>query len=284
MKPTRLHGSQKTRIFGLIAVLALFALAAPMPAMAKPDANLTAQQIVQRANYSSYYSGKDGRSKVKMTITDSQGRERRRELTILRLNSVVGPEAGKGSDQKYLVVFHRPADVRGMVFLVWKRAKGDDDRWLYLPALDLVKRIAAGDERTSFAGSDFFYEDVSGRGLQEDEHKRLPDEDGLYVIENTPKKPGSVEFASYKVWIDPETFIPMKGQYLDRSGKVYRTMEVQAVETIQGNPTVTKSKIADVGRGTTTILEFTGVKYDVGLPDKIFSERYLRRPPRKYLR
>jgi hypothetical protein len=57
-----------------------------------------------------------------------------------------------GGDQDYVVLFSRPADVRNTVFLVKKHVASDDDRWLYLPGLDLVRRIAAGDKRTSFVG------------------------------------------------------------------------------------------------------------------------------------
>ena len=129
---------------------------------------------------------------VKMTITDDQGREREREFTILRRDA-----DDTDREQKFYVYFHQPADVRDMVFMVWKHVGADDDRWLYLPALDVIKRIAASDERTSFVGSNFFYEDVSGRGIEEDNHELVETTDVYYVLKNTPKDPGAVEFDSY---------------------------------------------------------------------------------------
>src|SRR5690606_16588847 len=123
-------------------------------------------EIVHRANKAAYYEGQDGRAQVEMTITDSQGRERNRRMTILRKDAASTDTIENGayrSEQKFYVYFTRPADVNKMGFLVWKKLDTDDDRWLYLPALDLVKRIAASDKRTSFVGSDFYYEDVSGQ-------------------------------------------------------------------------------------------------------------------------
>ena len=134
-----------------IAALALFAL--PATADTLTDANV----ITERANRASYYAGADGRSEVRMIITDAQDRQQRRQFTVLRRNV---EELG---DQQFLVVFSQPSDVRGTVFLVDKHVDRDDDRWLYLPGLDLVKRISAGDKRTSFVGAHYFYEDVSGR-------------------------------------------------------------------------------------------------------------------------
>jgi hypothetical protein len=123
------------------------------------------QEIVDRSNLASYYQGKDGRATVNMTITDAQSRTRERRFTILRRDDK------DGGKQKFYVHFSRPSDVRNMVFMVWKNIGANDDRWLYLPALDLVKRIAASDKRTSFVGSHFFYEDVSGRNPEDDTHE-----------------------------------------------------------------------------------------------------------------
>jgi hypothetical protein len=152
---------------------------------------------------------------------------------------------------------------------------------MYLPSLDLVKRIAASDKRTSFMGSNFFYEDVSGRNLDADHHEMIDENDTYYVIKNIPKDPASVEFASSTVWIDKKNSLPMKAEYKDKTGTIYRTMEVLGVETIQGYTTVTKSLISDLGTGGNTITKFTNIKYNLSLNEDLFSERYLRTPPKE---
>jgi len=242
------------------------------------------REIVERASFMSYYQGKDGRAQVKMTIESPDGSERIREFVMLRRD-----EANKGRenvDQKFYVYFHRPSDVREMVFMVWKHvAPGkDDDRWLYLPALDLVKRIAASDERTSFVGSHFFYEDVSGRNITEDEHELVQVTESYYVVESTPKNPELVEFSHYRNYIHKETFIPVQTEYFDKNREKYREYKVLQVETIQGFKTVTKSRMKDLRSGGQTTIEYRNVSYNVGLPEGIFTERYLRKPPMQHLR
>lgn len=237
-------------------------------------ADLTVDRIIEKANEASYYAGKDGRADVRMTISDGKGGARTREFAILRLNAA-------GDDQKFYVYFKAPADVRKMAYLVWKHVKKDDVRWLWLPALNLKKRIAPGDKRTSFVGSDFLYEDVSGRGVDEDNHKLVETTDSSYRIKNTPKDAGGVEFSYYEVWIDRTTFLPQKAEYYDKQGKLYRRVEARKVEEVQGYPTVTQSVAADLRSGSSTLNEFTNVKYDLGLKDNIFTERFLRRPPRE---
>ena len=269
-------------VFTVILVLSAALFAANEPNV--PEKITDVETIVNNANFVAYYQGNDGKANVKMTITDKKGQSRLREFNILR------SDVKDGGDQKYYVYFLKPADVRKMVFMVHKHVdiEKDDDRWLYLPALDLVRRVAASDKRTSFVGSDFLYEDVSGRNLAEDTHELIKTTDKYYVVRNVPKKPDTVEFSYFDVSIDQKTFVPMKMEFYDKSNKLYRiieslkveTIEVKEGEKVQKFPTVVKSVVSDLNTGSKTEMEFTNVQYNINLED-IFTERYLRRPPRE---
>ena len=265
---------------GLLLVSAFLLTGTPVLADSPPaDNGLTVDDIVEKANCAAYYQGDSGRSDALIVITDGKGGERMRQATMLRKDT--------GADdcgmQKTYVYFHRPADLNKTAFLVWKNPGKADDRWLYLPALDLVKRIADSDKRTSFVGSHFFYEDVTGRDINDDVHVLAETNDQYYVLESTPKDPASVEFTRATIWIDRSNFVPMKVELYDRSDALYRTYEALAVETIQGYPTVTRARISDTHIKGETTISFSNVRYDVDLDEKVFAERYLRNPPRKYL-
>ncbi|MCK4887092.1 MAG: outer membrane lipoprotein-sorting protein [Planctomycetes bacterium] len=253
---------------------------------------LSVEQIVNKTNRVAYYQGSDGSARVKMTITDSQNRQRNRELTILRWDQP-DPKLSKEEQskddsycggQKIYAFFNRPADVYKTVFMVWKHLDKDDDRWMYLPALDLVKRISATDKRTSFVGSHFFYEDISGRSTNDDVHELVKTTKDYYVLKNTPKDPKLVEFAYFEMWIHRKSFVVVKTDYYDKQNKKYRTYEALEVQQIQDKPTVTKAKMTDLRTNGNTILEYSNVKYDIGISESIFTERYLRKPARKYLK
>mgnify|MGYP005838680617 CR=1 FL=1 len=263
------------RLF-LTAFTALFLISLPATAQ-----DLGASDIAKRAEDASYYQGDDGRSRVSMEIQDKQGRTRSREMTILRRDMLEnGDETGH---QRFYVYFHAPSDVRDTVFMVWKHPTSDDDRWLYLPALDLVRRIAAEDERSSFVGSDFFYEDVSGRSAAEDMHELKDTTDTYYVLKSTPKKPELVEFDHFVSYIHKETFLPVQVEYYKADGTKYRSYTAEKVETIEGHPTVTKSVMKDLDDGGQTTLTYSQIGYDIGLGKDMFTERYLRNPPRDKL-
>ncbi|NLE64975.1 MAG: outer membrane lipoprotein-sorting protein [Elusimicrobia bacterium] len=188
-------------------------------------------------------------------------------------------DVADGKEQKFFVFFFEPADVARTVFMVWKQMDRDDDRWLYLPGLDLVRRIAATDKRSSFVGSHFVYEDVSGRSIEADTHELVGMENEAYKIRNTPKETKGVEFAYYVVWVDAKSFMPLRAEYYDAKDTPVRRITAEEIRDINGFPTVTRSVAEDLKRGGKTTLEFQNVRYDVGLDDAVFAERYLRKPP-----
>jgi outer membrane lipoprotein-sorting protein len=250
-----------------------FALAAFLPlAHAQTP---TADEIVQKQLASFYQSGRDFQAKIAMRLVNAQGSQRERALNMWRANT------GSAGDQRYLITFDAPADVRGMGFLVWKYSRKEDDRWLYFPALKAVKRIAADDKRSSFVGSDFTYEDISGRDLEEEQHALLRQESvgdrPAYVVESKPK--AAPQSARRVSWIDRERWLPLKEEYYDAEGKLQRTFKADKVEHVGGHWTVTARSMANAQTGHRTEVVFSAIRYDAGLGEDMFSERSLRNPP-----
>ncbi|MFQ5792862.1 MAG: outer membrane lipoprotein-sorting protein [Acidobacteriota bacterium] len=242
-----------------------------------------AREIIAGSQQVFYASGTDMYARVQMVLVTQDGRTRERELTMLRKNFAAG-------EQRYYIYFHRPSDVRGTTFMVWKYPERDDDRWIYVPAINLVRRIAADDARSSFVGSDFNYEDVSGRDVGGDEH-RLVREDSLdsrpvFVVESRPVRPADYE---RKVsWIDQATQLPLREEYYDVQGTLYRVFTSDEIRMVAAGPTsvatVVKRTMRNIKTGHRTEVTFSEVKYDVGLGDDLFTEASLRRPPRRWIR
>ena len=86
-------------------------------------------------------------------------------------------DLGKTGDQRYCIYLYGPADVKGTSFLVWKCPSKESGRRSYVLALKQVKRIAADDKRPSSAGSEFTYEDVAGRDVEDETHTFLREGD-----------------------------------------------------------------------------------------------------------
>ncbi len=257
--------------------LVIAALAASISVGYSAQASPKASKLVEKANLAYYYAGKDTRATVRMIIVDGRGRKMRRQFVLLRR------DVAEQKEQQFLLRFEQPADVRNTVFLVMKNPAADDDRWMYLPALDLVRRIAASDERTSFVGSHVFYEDISGRNPNDDKHSLLKSTKQHWILESRPKRPGQVEFAKYQLHIRKKDYLPEKIEYFDAKGRLIRRLQAARIEVIDGQPTITRLKVEDLASGGHTLVAYGRIEYDIDVPKDVFSERSLRNPPARWL-
>ena len=96
--------------------------------------------------------------------------------------------------------FTSPADIKGTAVLTIEN-DGDDDIWVYLPALKKVRRLAASNKKDAFVGTDFSYGDVLGHRVEDWNQKfvRKDTLDGkpVIVIESTPKTPAVAANSGY---------------------------------------------------------------------------------------
>jgi outer membrane lipoprotein-sorting protein len=237
-------------ILSILPAFALLALAllGPQSASEASAQTANAEEIMKRAHLNLYYMGNDGKAVVNMTITDKRGKERTRRFIMLRR------DIEEGGEQKYYTYFLEPNDVRRTSFMVWKYTDKDDSRWIYVPAVDLVRRISAKDKGSSFVGSDFSYE-----------------------IESVPKEEDT--FAKKISWIGKENMVPLREEYYDAKGGLLRVFTAEKVEEIDGYPTVTVRRMTNEQKKGHTVVAFTDIDYDLGIDEKIFTERYLKNPP-----
>jgi predicted RND superfamily exporter protein/outer membrane lipoprotein-sorting protein len=241
----------------------------------EPDATAIAKQ----AHMNLYYSGDDGTAKVRMSLVDKKGRERVRAFTMLRWDKE------DGGEQRYYTYFFEPSDVRRTTFMVIKQQEKDDDRWIYVPSVDLVRRISANDKNSSFVGSDFSYEDVSGRHWLDDTHELVGEDEldgiGVHVIKSVPKDKAAW---AYRIsYIDKERMLALKEEYFDKKEKMIRVFTADKIEVIDDYATVSVRTMKDLKKNHQTTVTFSEVKYNVGIGPDIFAERYLKNPPREYI-
>lgn len=216
----------------------------------------------------------DSQSDMTMTLRNKKGQEVVREMRSKTLEI-------DGDGDKALTIFDTPLDVKGTAFLSYSHIEGDDDQWLYLPALKRVKRISSKNKSGPFLGSEFAFEDLSSFEVEKNTYNYLRDEEfnGLntFVVEMDPVD----ENSGYKrmvVWIDQDEYRVQKIDFYDRRDTLLKTLtfeDYQLYIETQWRPT--KQLMVNHKTGRSTDIEIKNLTFGVGLTDNDFNENTLQR-------
>lgn len=264
------------------ATLVVSALAAPLdgqnPAAETP--RWVAEQIENRD------TGRDSRMEMTMRLFDRQGRMRERALLIAALKGAPQrtPASADAITDRVLIRFLAPNDIKGTGFLVWEHANAEDERFLYLPALGRVRRIAGAEKQESFVGSDLSYEDLGGRDL----------EDYTYAFAEPDASWTAPDGRTHPVWqlesravaknsayprtvssVRKDNFVVVAAEIFNRRNERERKYDVRRLEQISGVWTAMDVVMVNELQRTRTELVVTQARYNTGLSDADFSRRVL---------
>lgn len=228
-------------------------------------------------------TARDGRIAMRMRLFDRQQRVRERALTLTSMRGGAGrPVPG----DRMLIRFTYPNDIAGTGFLVWEQPNAEDERFLYLPALGRVRRIATSEAQESFVGSDFTYEDIGGREFEDYSYRMVEESrawkapDGsahqVYVLESR-NRDSTARFPRIVSLVRHDTFIVVHASIHNKRDEVQKTFEALRVEKTDGYWTVLDMRMTDTVQRTRTELVLEKVEYDIGLKPDDFSRRALER-------
>jgi outer membrane lipoprotein-sorting protein len=211
-------------------------------------------------------------SRCRMVITAKNGATSER---VIDQYSKDGPHGSR-----MLIVFQRPANVAGSRFLTMDNASGGEDRWIFLPSLGKVRRIAASEGGGNFMGTDFSYDDISSmsRDIDLDTHTILREEplDGrpCYVIQSVPKD-SAYQYSKTISWAATSNSLVYKMEMYNRRNELIKVMELSGYQDVQGRPTPIETKVSTLASGTSTTIYMDIIKYDEPIPEGVFTTAYL---------
>lgn len=200
----------------LAAVALALAVAMPAQAESPEDKGLAIAKEADRRNNG--YG--DAKVTMEMILRNKQGEESKRKMRSRALE--VANDGDKG-----LIIFDDPKDVQGTALLTFSHKVADDDRWLYLPAVKRVKRIASDNKSGPFMGSEFAYEDLGSQEIEKYTYKYIKDEtlDGqdCFVSERYAVDKNS-GYTRQVVWMDKAEYRPLKIEFYDRKSSLLKTL------------------------------------------------------------
>ncbi|MDT8387575.1 MAG: outer membrane lipoprotein-sorting protein [Thiogranum sp.] len=216
----------------------------------------------------------DSTATLNMVLRNRQGDESTRVIRSRTLEQ-------ENDGDKSLNLFDEPADVKGTAFLSFTHKTGQDDQWLYLPALKRVKRISSSNKSGPFMGSEFAYEDISSQELEKYSYRYLHDEacgdETCFVIERLPKDPNS-GYTRQLVWIDQSEYRPQQIVFYDRKDSKLKTLTYsnyrQFLDTWWR---AMEMHMENHQTGKSTLLIWSDYDFQTGLSDRDFNRNTLDR-------
>jgi hypothetical protein len=243
---------------------------------ARPAQSLTAEGVARAMDARD--RGRDSRGEMRMRLIDRQGRARERVLTIAAL------KGSGGMGDKTLVRFTYPNDIRGTSFLVWEHEDASDERFLYLPALGRVRRIAGQEKQESFVGSDLSYEDIGGRDIADytyafaSENASWTAPDGsrhaAWALESRARDKDA-EFPRSVAIVLKAQLVSVHADIFNRRDERAKVFDVKRLERVDGIWSALDLTVSNERDRTRTELTTTSLRYNVGLKDEDFSRRQL---------
>ena len=216
----------------------------------------------------------DFSARLTMVLRDRRGRENVREMRFKVLEV-------PGEGDKSLFVFDQPRDVQGTALLIHSHIESPDDQWLYLPALERVRRISASTSSGSFMGSEFSYEDMSSSEVEEYTYKYLGDEPcgelTCTITELVPVDDKS-GYSRKVVWQDTTELRTWKMELYDRRELHLKTLTFAAYHEYEdrfwraGEQTMVNNLT-----GASTVLRMTDFEFGSNLDESEFTQTALRR-------
>ncbi|MEZ5863058.1 MAG: outer membrane lipoprotein-sorting protein [Geminicoccaceae bacterium] len=259
----------------LVPALLALALALPVTALAQTPAEKGREIAERGAERAEGYS--DSLAAGEMILRDAGGQESRRRF---RSSSLEMADDG----DRTLMVFEWPGDIEGTALLTHAHAEGDDDQWLYLPALKRVKRISSSNKSGSFVGSEFSYEDLVPAEVEKFTYLWLRDEPcptdpalACHVYERHALDQSS-GYSREVIWRDQDAYRIQRADYYDRRDALLKTLTADGYQLYDGQFWRPDSMLMqNLLTGKSTLMLWSDYRFSTGLTERDFTTRALER-------
>jgi len=226
-----------------------------------------AQRVYERA------AGKDSTSVLTMTLTESGHSPRVRKLFTYQRRPKLGELA-------VLTRFTDPADIAGTGLLTLDHVSAETDQWIYLPALDRIRRISASRKGGRFVNSELYYEDLRERKPKLDQHRIIGREalSGVVcdMLESIPVDADNSVYLKRVSWIDPISLLPLRIDFYEKNpNEPSKRILVTKHGKVQGYWAVLDSVVTELASGNQTRLTSSKIIFDRRLPAQLFTTQVL---------
>jgi Outer membrane lipoprotein-sorting protein len=187
---------------------------------------------------------------------------------------------GSYGASKAILRFTAPAEVKGVALLIVNHQDRASDQWMWTPALERDRRIALQDRSTRFFGTDFSFEDLEERDVNQFDYKFEGEEtfDGqpCWKIQSKPKESKSSQYTSSLTLIRKDNYVVIQIENFAKD-KLVRRIHYSDVQQQDGIWVGRTMEVQDANRGSRTVLKLEKLQYNIPMQEESFTLEALRR-------
>jgi len=249
------------QMIALSAVLLCVGMAIPLRGAA-PDARTIMEGVYQQDK------SRDMTLRANLEIFGKDGKGQKKKFVLKRIGGL--------GDSKTLLTFTDPAEIKGVTLLSVIHKGATDQQWLYTPAIQRVRSVAPRERSEPFAGSDFTYEDIAERVLDDFTYKMLSDGEEMqghktYKIEATPVAPDKSQYKYVYVWVAQDVPLILAAEMYDQNGKKIREFHATGLKKVNGITGARHQEMVSPLENTRTVLTIDDAQFNTGLDEKLFT-------------
>ena len=211
-----------------------------------------------------------------LITTDSSGKANRRLLRVTRL------EGNEKVGDKILLVVREPQTYKGMALLTHGMLGKDEEQWTYNRRNYKVRRVSPIDKAKSFSSSEFTFEDLGIRELDDYTYRFIKETEingkKTFEVEAIPVDPKS-GYSRQVAWLDQENLRILKIDFYDKD-KVLEKTRFNENYQLYSEKYWRAHLVRMVNHKTNRKSEFIvqdKFKFNVGLTEKNFTTNELQR-------
>ena len=172
-----------------------------------------------------------------------------------------------------------PADVSGASYLL-REGEKSDEMYVFLPALNKVRRITGASSDGPLFGTDLSYADIKqinnafGGSAPTVEGSETLDGRKVQRLSVKPHAETGSRYSLIRAWVDESTCVALKAEFLEGATVRKRLVSPAASLTKSGSYWYpAQATMSDLKEGSRTVLKVTGVKSGDDLANRYFDTR-----------
>jgi hypothetical protein len=151
---------------------------------------------------------------------------------------------------------------------------------MYVPATQRVRSVVPQERSARFIGTDFTFEDIAERVLDDFTYRLLGDAETIeghktYKVEATPVDRARSQYKFLYYWVAQDAPVILHAEMYDAQGRKVRVLHASGLKRESGIWGARHMEMSSVQDGTRTVLTIEEVKFNTNLDEKLFTPQGL---------